>query len=401
MEGIKRIFSIHGLIFAKARCIPFKWNIETQRFYLYQHPEAEFRQQSIEFDRQHQSIQRNLHIITTLVLIGQQALPASHENWASKILNFLALAILPVYSIHLLVSQTKCEEIVCYINGLLEFLERMQPHLNVVRRKFTEKVNILLALGLAPSALIIPAGYVFGLHWLHPYDKKSLVGFWLLGNIETSFKGIMLKFLVLIFNYWIWTIGIVAGVCCVGSIGCLSTILLRDCIRAFRQLECNPGSVNFEERAKLYRSIQILGNLQTEVNSGILTAILIFNPIMALSMTIVVINHLPWTANNATVILLCAYIALNAFIAIIFLVGLQAGVWSESKSLLEKLAKLILIRQGVLQRLELKLQKQFWKSCRNLIKVKFGANNFIEDETTLNCLNCAISFTAQLLLLKR
>lgn len=402
-DNIKSIFRLYGLIFAKVRCIPFKWNSENQRLCLYQTSEAHNRQQNVRFEKQRQSIQLNVHRLAGLLLLVQQVLSKEYDNLASKILNWFTVAVIPAHNIALFLSQTKCEEIVGYINGLFQYLERLSPQMNHgEKRKFTEKVNMLVATGFAPSVFIVPVCFVFGLHWSYPYGKASLVGFWLLGQDETRSSGTLVKLGVFMFNYWIWTIGMVAGICYVGGIICLSTILLTDCIRTFRNMEIrNSNNVPFEERTKLYRQIQVLGILQTEVNAIILTSFLIFLPLVLIPSTTVVIHRLPWTSDQATVILLCCYIAGNSIFAITFIVGLQAGVWYESTYLHEQLKRLAVQRRSMLHQLELKLHKRFWTSCQNLIKVKFGVNNFVDEKTALNCMNLAVSVTVQLLLLKQ
>lgn len=76
----------------------------------------------------------------------------------------------------------------------------MKEHETNRQRSFTEKVCIWFAQAMIPSAFIISAGYVFGLHWLDPYGKASLIGYWPLGESETT-HGLLRKLVVFLFNY--------------------------------------------------------------------------------------------------------------------------------------------------------------------------------------------------------
>lgn len=286
----------------------------------------------------------------------QQVLPSTNSTSnISKILSSIGLALLPTYYFHLQVALTKSEEVATYVNGLLEFAERMKKHLSKRRRRVTEKMICLLALSMAPSAFVVPFGYVFGLHWLSPCDKKSLIGYWLLQSDELSF----LKTGIFMFNGWVWIVGISAGSFDIDMSKCLCTLLLRDCIRQFGNLEQSPGNILFCERVKIYREIQVYGNLLNEVQAGAMMTIIMAVPTIVVSLAIVVIHCLPWTSAKFFVIGLCGYIVFLCVITTIFLIVGQARIWEDSRGVLKKIDRVHAVRVGTLTRVKYKCQQRF------------------------------------------
>lgn len=112
----------------------------------------------------------------------------------------------------------------------------------------------------------------------------------------------------------------------------------------------------------------------------------------------VFVIHYSWTSENILVISLCGYMAVLACVGMLILVSVQAGVWSESKTILEKLKRVSAIRYGSVGRLEWLVQKTFC-TCRNPIKVESGMKNFVGRNAPLNCLEFGVSLAAQILLL--
>lgn len=123
----------------------------------------------------------------------------------------------------------------------------------------------------------------------------------------------------------------------------MSTMLLRDCIRTSWNLG-KSGMVAFSRRAVVYRKVQIIGKLQTEVQAGALMGILIFAPISVISITFVMLVELTWNAENLTLLTLSAYLDLVCTLYILFVLGSHAGVWSDSREMFDKLDRLLLHR---------------------------------------------------------
>lgn len=401
-DQIKWIFGILGIIISHGRCMPLKWDSICQQLFIYQKPDQSSLQTNNQSERPKLSLLFEMHRMSIIVLIGQQAIPTQSQTSTSEILNWMALIILPLYHTNLRISHESCAEIILYVNGLFRFREQMKNDLPNIQGKFGEKMNLLLALALAPASFIVPIGYVFGLHWFDPIGKKSLIGYWILGEKEgTTLYWNFLKVGVLLFNFWVWTAGIHGAILCIGGIQSLCTVSLKDCIQTFWNIETKTQNICFGKRAKIYRQVQLLSNLQTEVQAGSMMTVIIVLPTVVIALTVCLILHQPWTSKNAPVLILCGYMACLCMIALLFLIGGQAGVWSDSRKMFEMLDRLNVSRDELLGRWERKWQQRFWKSCRNLIKVKFGINNFVEEKTPLNCLNCAVSLTVQLLLLEK
>lgn len=342
-------------------------------------------------------MQLYLHRGAILTLISQEILAGQSIPFSSKILHWLVIVALITHNMHYQGSLENCSEIAQYLNGLLKYGDKMMPYWIDRRRHLTENMNLLFCLGCAPSVIIVPVGYVFGLHWFNPYEKTSLVGYWLLGKYDNLW-GMIIKLIIFFFNFWFWTVGSCAVAFCIGGVQALFTISLRDSIRTFWNLESNFDKLSFYKRSVLYREVQVLSALQTEIQSGYPMTILIgVVPVLISAFLLVAIR----SAENLTLVLFSLYMATLCVIAVLFVVGGQAGVWTESERMFKDLGRLLVQRRvtGTHITKEVKWKERFWKSCRNLIRVKFGINNFVEEETPLNCLNCAISITVQLLLL--
>lgn len=182
-------------------------------------------------------------------------------------------------------------------------------------------------------------------------------------------------------------------------IQCLCTVLLRECIQTFWNHEANPGLSSFFKRGLIYTQIQLIGSIQTEVQAGIMMTIFLVSISVTFSLNVVTVIRFPWTGENVIIIGFCGYMALLCMIGILFLVDVFAGVWTHSKIMFEKLARSNITTRNFIAKIQFRLQQKFWRSCRNLIKVRFGVNNFVEKDALLNCLQYTISLTVQILLL--
>lgn len=397
MKGVE----IHWIFSLLCKCVsivhslPFRWDPAGGILYLKGCDKSQTSQL-----KRWMIFQLYIHRAAIIILMGQEILQPQSASFTSKILHWLATMCLLSYNIQLHSCIFKSDEVVLYINGLLQFEETLGQVWTDKPRRITEQMNFLFVIVCAIAVFVLPIGYVFGLHWFDPFEKTSLIGFWLLHR-DGSLLGHLVKIAVFLFNYWIWTAGVSAAAFCFGAIQALFTISLRDCIRTFLRVESTSDKISFSTRSVLYRELQVLSTLQTHIQAGPLMAILIAAVSMAMSMTLVILIRFPWTSENLAVIVVSGYLLGACAVAIIFVIGGQAGVWSESARFFGNLDKLMVDRLVKRQftRWELKWQQRFWRSCRNLIKVRFGSNNFVEEQTPLNCLSCAVSLTVQLLLL--
>lgn len=394
---IRRVLGILAVSIMKGRCMPLKWDRESRRFYLYQKQGIVDFDTKVEWEKVRISAVVRIHLGASLMFVGQVIFPSPQESKAStSILSWIGLVMTLGYHTYLRFCRKRCDMIASLLNGLLEFADTFPQHWHGKHRSITENVNILMALFLPPTALVVPTGLSFGLHWFNPY-KPTLIGYWAL-KVDWSFRGFVTKIGILIFNYWFWTVGVLSAVACAGCVQMLSTILLRDCIHTFWNMEM-IGNIPFLKKAETYRQVQLLGCLQNEVQSGSLLTILMVGLIMIVPLNLVVIICEPWAPENLGILLLCGYLTFCSIICTIFILGGLAGLWSDSRVKFERLDRTNVSRHVRLRRKEWKFQQKFWKSCRNLIKVKFGVNNYVEEETPLNCLNCSLSLAVQLLLL--
>lgn len=395
------LFGILAKVFTQAAAgfTPLKWDSTNKRLYIYQRPGVRNSTAKARHEKQRTIIHVGIHRMSLIILIGQVILFSDpRETSASVVLNLMGAIFLFIYHSYLTVCRIKSSQFSAYVNALLDFGERMQTHGTNRQRSFNEKVCIWFAQATIPAAFIIPIGYVFGLHWLNPYGKVSLIGYFLLGKNEKSHR-LLLKVAVFLFNYWVWTVGVLAGIFCMIGMQCLLTISFRECIRTFWNMEANPGEISFDQRSQIYRQIQLIGSLQTEAQAGSIMTIFFVCIASAFPLCAVPVIRLPWTRDNAVVIVLCGYLAVICIIGVLFLVSLFALAWSDSKIMFQKLDWLYVTRRNFMSRKGRKLHEAFWGSCRNLIKVKFGVNNFVEKDTPLNCLHCNISLTVHILLL--
>lgn len=344
------------------------------------------------------------HRICVITLILQELLAEQPElTQARKVLNWMGIIILVICSIYLRACYNKYVVVHQLLNGLVQMEQNMKQYWKRTGKGITESANLIMAFSSAPVALTFPAAYVIGLHWSNPCEKTSLIGYWLLGTRDKNQSWIYTvgKYGVFILNHWVWTMGILAAVLCLCCIQALSTVSLRQSLDAFWNLESSENKLSVYQKSTTYRQIQLLSGLHNEVQSKEIMSVVSVFPCFLIPMATMILLRFPWTSENFMLMAIAAYVLVDSIIAVLFVLGGQAGVWIDSKVLLEKVGQLNVSRVVAFSTRESRWQKRFWKSCGNLIKVKFGASNFVDEETPLNCLNCAISFTVQLLLLEQ
>lgn len=401
---IQRIFRLYGCLVSAGHCTPLKWNWKTQSLCMAKKPyinKPEIGRGLIqEFLKR--PLHVSLHRICVPILILQECVTLNFNSALSKALNWLAILVLLVYSIHINACFDKSEEIIAYTKGLHQFSARMNQYWSSKKRGIIQKANLLIAITTIPVALSFPPGYVFGLHWFNPHGRTSLIGYWLLEE-DDGFRAFAIKLALFLLNLWVWAAGLSVTAFCVGGIQALCTISLRDSIHLFCNMEKSDGMLSWYQKATVYRQVQLLGGLHNDVQSGAIMGVIIAAPLFIIPMGTMITIRFPWTSENLLLLVISGYLTWAATVSGLFIIGGQAGVWKDSNMLVEMVDKLSIknLISGSSSRQERKWRKIFWRSCRNLIKVKFGSSNFVEEKTPLNCLNCAISLTVQLLLLVR
>lgn len=150
------------------------------------------------------------------------------------------------------------------------------------------------------------------------------------------------------------------GILFVAYVPMLTTILLRDCIHMFWNMEVVDAD-SFSVRARNYREIQLLSSLQNEVQAGVPMTILMLCFIMTLPMNLVLILHQPWSFENMLALMLSSYLIGIAIAGNMFILGGHAGLWSDSKVLIDKLVSYGCSKHGTLSQWEWKWQRKFWR----------------------------------------
>lgn len=368
-------------------CLPFKWNSASKTLHVISENDNE--SQTFSVQRRH-TIRLNIHRAIMLLFICQELLTAHSASLSIRILRWLAVLCFIMQNIFLNWCTAKCHEISLYINGVFQFGDKMGEHWVDRRRTLTDHINLAFCISLTIAIFIFPA------YFLIRVPNTSLIGYWLLIKGKSTLGKVLTCF-VLLFNFWAWTVGMCAMVFCVGGVLVLLTISLQDCIHTFWNFESTSGSIPFFTRSALFRQIQLLNMLQREVQAIPLQTAFMGVATTAMSMMIFVVirsDVIP-TRIPFCWMIVCALILL-------FVVGGQAGVMSESNRMLRDFARAVANKRLLplgLTRWEYRLQQRFWKSCRNLIKVHFGIDNFIDELTPLSCLNLGINLTVKLLLL--
>lgn len=100
----------------------------------------------------------------------------------------------------------------------------------------------------------------------------------------------------------------------------------------------NSNGTIFLNRSKIYREIQLLGNLQACTLAGTVMMILMFGPIAIAELSSVVVFKLSWIYENAVIIAFSAYISITCITYMIYVVWGQARLWADSTLMFQGLA---------------------------------------------------------------
>lgn len=390
------IFSTMATIISKGDICPLKWDARSKTFHAWY---TSYNSNEVATTPKKYLFKLIFHHIFLLSLISQVMESTLKSSFSSNISNWLGIGPLLAYNVCLYTCNTKYHLIVNYVAELFRFMETHKSSENQGKQTRRDKLTKWYAFFGVLAAFIFPAGFVFELHCWAPQKSVTLVGYWAIGWFQ-NFTGTLLTIIVFVINYWSWQTVTLAALLCYCGIEMVCTSLLIKCISTFWRIEKTGGTRNSSfERAKIYRSLQLIGVLQTEVEAGSLTTTIILVMTFAISCSSAIIVRLKWIEENQIIILISAYVMLGCAVALIVILGGHAEVWEESKNMFINLARVAAEQNGT--RIERKWQHQFWLSCRNLIKVKFGVHNFVENETALNCLNWAIAMAVQFMLLGR
>lgn len=395
-ESSQNEFSSLASIISKADICPLKWDSRSQTF---QHLYLSKSDNSKASSKIKYAIKLALHRIFLLLMICQVAESTWKSSFSRNIPNWLCIGLLMAYNVALSTCNTRHYTILNYITQIFRFFEihkAFAHHGKATRRDILTKWYAMFSI---LGSFIVPAGFVFGFHCMSPQESVTLVGYWILRCLK-DLPGTFLTIFVFVVNFWSWQIATFAALFCYCGIQMVCTCLLIKCIRTFWRIEkAGDAAKSSLERAITYRSLQLIGILQSEVETGWLSTAVILTATSATSLGIAIVVRLKWIEGNQVIILIAAYLVFACVISLLAILGGQAEVWEESKDMLLNLARLATKLRGTPA--ERKWQRRFWLSCGNLIKIKFGMHNFVENETPLNCLNWAIAMAVQFILVGR
>lgn len=155
-----------------------------------------------------------------------------------------------------------------------------------------------------------------------------------------------------------------------------------------------------------YREFYILATLANNLQQSSVNIATIAGAISAQPIILVSLLKLKYSTSTLVPMLLLTVTFLEAMQFIVIFVGGWAGIYAESKALLNSYGRYIArshsyaYKAGFTSKVKLKWMRRFVKSCQ-LIKIRFGSLNFIEELTPLTCLDFANNLTIQLLLLSK
>lgn len=107
--------------------------------------------------------------------------------------------------------------------------------------------------------------------------------------------------------------------------------------------------------------------------------------------------YTPPTSGNLPALLLMFSLFIDSALFFLFSLGTSSAVHQESKLSLEKMKCEL---PDVTKKRQREFARRFLGSC-DVIKIKFGGNNFIEELTPLKCLDHGVDIAVQILLLGR
>jgi len=129
----------------------------------------------------------------------------------------------------------------------------------------------------------------------------------------------------------------------------------------------------------------------------------IVQPTILLAMCLFTLLKAPWTIGNALLLGLFSLVLVDTALVLMVTLGGMAKVHNLSKGAIHTMKSCGENfsngeSNNFLRPRDIKWQVRFAESCCP-IRVKFGSNNFVEDNTPLNCISQAFDLTVQLLLL--
>lgn len=149
----------------------------------------------------------------------------------------------------------------------------------------------------------------------------------------------------------------------------------------------------------MYRNVQVLSTLWNKVQQNLLGAFIVGATLdVASSLALLSKGVKEKSFNNLTIGAL-GLTAIEGIAGLLLMLETPISINRESKKLLANVKQYQYMKVGI-PGMKSKWGKLFWKSCAAL-RIKFGENNFLEEATSIRCLDWANDLTVQILLLSR
>lgn len=221
-------------------CIPLQW---------YTNLDKNWRSTKLVRSKNDQKTNKSLKIKlfvftgTWLVVIYQTIFTQiSDEDISTKIFAWLTTSILISVLIFFNELRLQSTEVATLINCLIQFdvINRKRSR-RISERPFAERIRLCVTYAMLYTGTLFPIIFVFGVHWYYPW-KPSLAFYWLIPkpydlNIPEIFEDNMLrtvvKFLVCLYNYWVWGSLLESTGFVMGILLNLSTAILLDNLKMY------------------------------------------------------------------------------------------------------------------------------------------------------------------------
>ncbi|CAL8129412.1 unnamed protein product [Orchesella dallaii] len=308
----------------------------------------------------------------------------------------------------------KASEIVLYINGIVSFGEKYSKGQKKKWKSYTllEKLNIGIAFSMYITATIFAFNFVFLQHWNDPC-KSFFPGYQLLdechifnitGNMVAPLKYIVIlfiKLIVLIFNYISFNVGVQSAAFVIGCLQSICTITLCAHIATFNKL-WTANEIPKLDAILIHMEVQVMATVFNEIQQGSLMMAAIVQPVILLAICSFTLLKTPWNGNTIGALGLFLLAVIDTVLVLSVTLGGMAKVHNASKEAIEVMKRFVDISSNDTKKIiptkKIKLHRKFVESC-SPIKIKFGTNNFVENDTPLNCIRHAFDLTVQLILL--
>lgn len=310
-------------------------------------------------------------------------------------------------------SYDKSSETIVYVNGLRKFISTRQSYKKEEKGNVSliEVLNVSFACGICVAGFVAPGLLAYGLHWKNAC-KATLVGYWMIpecsdANSKFGWINSNTKLVLMLGNHFLVTISAQASLHVVAGLQCLGNMILLDCQKIFWiQLENERIPSRMRKASLVFREVQILGNLSNSIQDGIMTTSLLSASIIGHALSfcatilLVKVTFVDHGIQAITSLALFASITVVTVLVIIVTFGGMSKVFQESKIIFweVKWHKYQLMVDGVPGRVR-SWQFQFFRSWFP-VKIRFGANNFVEELTPLNAASYSLGLVVQLLLVK-